>query len=208
MKLFFSTTLLAAFASQAFAAPKRSNTIDLQNIASNSLAYAEGNNPLNAESMKKIQQKVNKLVNTIQGEAKNYGVDLNIQKVANQLKTEYEDDVKKGVKQAFQQGQKSVNEFQEKVENNPNFKKAAVEFAGYTSLWGFEGALNWVKKELKKQINEIDNQEIKENLNDLVDVGKTEAEEQMSEYQGEVKERIKQRVNQAGMDLNRAIKNF
>merc|ERR1712157_491706 len=118
-------------------------------------------------------------------ESKNYGVDINYQKIAN--------DLEKGINQAFQKGQKAVNVAQEKIKNNPIFEKALLQCNGY----------HWIScfANLEKKMNEagiiLDQDVIKTGMTGLENAWK-------QKYQGQVQKR----VNQAKKDLNRAIKNF
>merc|ERR1711923_73729 len=99
MKLFLSVTLLAALAS---AAPQR------QNLQAQAQQFAQAYNPLSAQNQAKLQklaqQNIKQYQKTVQKEAKKYGVNINLQKIANQLQKEYGAQVKSGFNKAVKQG--------------------------------------------------------------------------------------------------------
>merc|ERR1711923_29597 len=148
MKLFLSVTLLAALAS---AAPQR------QNLQAQAQQFAQANNPLSPQSQAKLQklaqQNIKQYQKTVQKEAKKYGVNINLQKIANKLQKEYGAQVKSGFNNAVKQGQQAYNNAPAQLNNNKNFQKAQ-NFANKAT---FSQVLNTVQKELKNQIKKIDN---------------------------------------------------
>merc|ERR1712026_182034 len=218
MKLFLSVTLLAALAS---AAPQR------QNLQAQAQQFAQANNPLSAQNQAKLQklaqQNIKQYQKTVQKEAKKYGVNINPQKIANQLQKEYGAQVKSGFNNAVKQGQQAYNNAPGQLKNNQNFQQAK-NFANKAT---FSQVLATVQKELTNQIKKIDNPKVVKNLNALVNSGAAEAKNQLknagikananikntankelkkaqNQYQGAVQEQI----NAAKLELNKAVKNL
>merc|ERR1712178_532320 len=160
---------------------------------------------------------------TVAKEAKKYGVNINFQKIANQLQKEYGAQVESGINKAVKQGQQAYNNAPAQLNNNKNFQKAQ----NFAKKATFGQVLATVQKELKNQIKKIDNPKVVNNLNALVNSGAAEAKSQLkkagikananikntankelkkaqNQYQGAVQEQF----NAAKLELNKAVKNL
>merc|ERR1712117_898522 len=108
-------------------------------------------NPLSAQNQAKLQklaqQNIKQYQKTVAAEAKKYGVNINLQKIANQLQKEYGAQVKSGFNKAVKQGQQAYNNAPAQLNNNQNFQKAQ-NFANKAT---FSQVLSTVQKELKNQ---------------------------------------------------------
>merc|ERR1712173_403452 len=150
-----------------------------------------------AKLQKLAQQNIKQYQKTVAKEAKKYGVNINLQKIANQLQKEYGAQVKSGFNNAVKQGQQAYNNAPAQLNKNKNFRKAQ-KFANKAT---FSQVLNIVQKELKNQIKKIDNAKVVNNLNALVNSGAAEAKSQLKKAGIKANANIK---NTANKELKKA----
>merc|ERR1711979_25746 len=126
------------------------------------------------KTIKKVESQLQASVDQAEQLAADNGISLDLNKVFNNFKAAYGDQIQKTADSLLNQGKDVYNNNRDKVtdlQNNPDVKKVQNTVKNI----GFQQLLNQAASELTKQVNKVGNAKLKNNLKNLINNGKQQA---------------------------------